>query len=118
MAELRKRKDMDPAYTWDLSTLYQDDQAWEKDLTSLDEEADRTAAFQGRLKDAASIRAYLDAVTALDRRVSNLYVYASCRHDEDTAENDAKTLLAKISAKYAEVMAKISFAEPEILSLR
>ncbi len=117
MAELRKRKDMDPAYTWDLSTLYQDDQAWEKDLTSLDEEADRTAAFQGRLKDAASIRAYLDAVTALDRRVSNLYVYASCRHDEDTAENDAKTLLAKISAKYAEVMAKISFAEPEILSL-
>ena len=117
MAELRKRKDMDPAYTWDLSTLYQDDQAWEKDFTSLDEEADRTAAFQGRLKDAASIRAYLDAVTALDRRVSNLYVYASCRHDEDTAENDAKTLLAKISAKYAEVMAKISFAEPEILSL-
>ena len=117
MAELRKRKDMDPAYTWDLSTLYQDDQAWETDLTSLDEEADRTAAFQGRLKDAASIRAYLDAVTALDRRVSNLYVYASCRHDEDTAENDAKTLLAKISAKYAEVMAKISFAEPEILSL-
>ena len=38
MAEaLKERKDMDPAYQWDLSSLYTDDAAWETALQGLDE---------------------------------------------------------------------------------
>ncbi len=54
--ELKERKDCDPRYQWDLTTLYRDDSAWEKDLASLGAAADAVAAFQGKLRDAASIR--------------------------------------------------------------
>ena len=38
MAELLKeRKDMDPAFTWDLATLYPSDADWEADFGRLEE---------------------------------------------------------------------------------
>ena len=115
--ELKERKDCDPRYQWDLTTLYRDDSAWEKDLASLGAAADAVAAFQGKLRDAASIRGYFDAETALERKLDNVYTYAMLRHDEDTAKDDAQVLLAKAGAAYAQVVTKVSFAEPEILSL-
>ncbi|MGI6107514.1 MAG: oligoendopeptidase F [Lachnospiraceae bacterium] len=117
MAELKDRKDMDPAYTWDLSSLYRDDQAWEKDFAALDAAAAKVTAYRGKLKDAAAIRGLFDAETDLMRKVSNIYSYAARRHDEDTAADDAMALVAKAAAKYAEISAEVSFAEPEILSL-
>lgn len=117
MAELKERKDCDPKYQWDLTTLYENDSAWEKDLAALTPAADAVAAFQGKLKDANAVRSYFDAETDLERKLDNVYTYAMLRHDEDTAKNDAQVLLAKAGAIYAQIAARISFAEPELLSL-
>lgn len=32
--ELKERKELDPAFQWDLTSLYEDDQAWEAASTS------------------------------------------------------------------------------------
>ena len=56
---------MDPAYQWDLSSLYTDDAAWETALQGLDECITKTAAFEGTLTTAEAIRAYFDASTEL-----------------------------------------------------
>ena len=117
MAELKERKDCDPKYQWDLTTLYENDSAWEKDLAALTPAADAVAAFQGKLKDANAVRSYFDAETDLERKLDNVYTYSMLRHDEDTAKNDAQVLLAKAGAVYAQIAARISFAEPELLSL-
>ena len=108
---LKERSEMDPQYQWDLSSMYKDDAAWEHDFATLDEQVQAMTAFAGTLKDAVSIGAYLDAGTELSRKLSNLYCYASMRRSEDTRAEAGQSMYARITAKYVQAMAAISFAE-------
>lgn len=114
---LKERSAIDPQFQWDLTKLYKDDAAWEQMLAGLDKQVQAVAAFAGRLKDAKTIREYLDASMTLSRTLSNLYCYASMRRSEDTRAEAAQSMYARISAAYAGAVAALSFAEPEILAL-
>ena len=114
---LRERSQIGVQDTWDLSRLFSDDAAWEQALTALPTKVDAVSAYAGRLKDAGTIRAYLDAATDLSRALSDLYCYASMRHSEDTRDETAQSMYARIGAQYARAAAALSFAEPEILAL-
>ena len=118
MAELLKeRKDMDPAYMWDLSTLYKDDEAWAKDKDQLEEMISQLSQYQGTLNNAKNIRTFFDFDTKLSRKLSDYYCYASLRNCEDTRNNDGQAMEAKAFEIYTKYATAISFAEPEILSL-
>ena len=114
---LKDRSEIDSQYKWDLTRLYKDDAAWEQELAGLNRQMQTVAAFAGRLKEAKTIREYLDASVTLSRTLSNLYCYASMRRSEDTRAEAAQSMYARISAAYAGAVAALSFAEPEILAL-
>ena len=114
---LKERRELDPQFMWDLTSMYATDEEWEKALSTLEESIRKAAAFQGRLTDAQSIAAYLDAATELGRTLSNLYCYASMRRSEDTRAEAAQSMYARINANYVKAISAIAFAEPEILSL-
>ena len=114
---LKERRELDPQFMWDLTSMYATDEEWEKALSTLEESIWKAAAFQGRLTDAQSIAAYLDAATELGRTLSNLYCYASMRRSEDTRAEAAQSMYARINANYVKAISAIAFAEPEILSL-
>ena len=114
---LKERRELDPQFMWDLTSMYATDAEWEKALSTLEEAIRKAAAFQGRLTDAQSIAAYLDAATELGRALSNLYCYASMRRSEDTRAEAAQSMYARINANYVKAISAIAFAEPEILSL-
>ena len=92
--ELQERNQMDPQYQWDLSSLYENDAAWEADFASAPTLIEKTAAFQGKLTGAAKVRACLDASTELTRRLDNLLTYAQLRQSEDTRSTKAQELWA------------------------
>ena len=118
MAEaVKERAQTDPAYRWDLSSFFKDDAAWEEGLNELDELIAKAASFQGKLKDAETIKAYLEAEDALDRKSSLVYVYASSRRDEDTRAADAQAMFARAYGKIVAAGEAVSFSVPEILSL-
>ena len=114
---LKERRELDPQFMWDLTSMYATDEEWEKALSTLEEAIRKAAAFQGRLTDAQSIAAYLDAATELGRTLSNLYCYASMRRSEDTRAESAQSMYARINANYVKAISAIAFAEPEILAL-
>lgn len=114
---LKERSEIAAQYKWDLTRLFADDAAWEQALAGLDKQVKEVAAFAGRLKDAGTIREYLDASMSLSRTLSNLYCYASMRRSEDTRAEAAQSMYARIAAAYAGAVAALSFAEPEILAL-
>lgn len=114
---LKERRELDPKYQWDLTKMYATDAEWEAELADLDARIDAMAAFAGTLRDAVSIGAYLDASTGLERRLSDLYCYASMRRSEDTRAEAAQSMYARITAKYVKAVSAVAFAEPEILSL-
>ncbi|MDD4851174.1 MAG: oligoendopeptidase F [Gemmiger sp.] len=112
-----ERGEIDPQYQWDLTPLYPSDAAWEADFAGVDADIDALPAFAGTLSTAQAIHAYLAAETALLRRLSNLYCYASLRRSEDTRADAAQSMFARVSAKYVRAGAVLSFAQPEILAL-
>lgn len=114
---LKERSELDPQFQWDLTPMFESDAAWETALDSLDADIESLAAFAGKLTDAVTIGAYLDASTEVGRKAERLYCYASQRHDEDTRDDKAQSMYARIGSKYVKMAAALSFAQPEILSL-
>ena len=99
MAEqLKDRKDMDPAFLWDLSSLFKDDEAWEEAFAGLSQKVDAVAAFDGKIvqaddgETAKNIRALLEAETELDLLLSDLFSYANLRRSEDTRAPQAQPM--------------------------
>ena len=114
---LKERSELDPQFQWDLTPMFESDAAWETALDSLDADIESLAAFAGKLTDAVTIGAYLDASTEGGRKGERLYCYASQRLDEDTRDDKAQSMYARIGSKYVKMAAALSFAQPEILSL-
>lgn len=114
---LKERNELDPAFQWDLTSLYKDDSSWEADLSGLDSMIQQAASFQGTLSSAGSIRQYLDVSTRLDRLLSDLFCYANLRRSEDTRGEQAQSMYARIYTKYVSAVSDTAFAVPEILSL-
>ncbi len=115
--KIRERSEISKEYKWDLTPLYKDDSAWEEALPKLDEKLEKCVALQGKLTDAASVKAYLEYETDLELLLSDLFVYASLRKSEDTRADDAQGMYARIYHKYVEIVTATSFSRPELLSL-
>jgi oligoendopeptidase F len=74
----------DPRYVWDLSTIFRDDAAWEAERQALLAEAPKLAALrEGFGRDAASLRAALDQMSAVNQRLRRLWTYASALASTD-----------------------------------
>lgn len=117
MTELKERSEMDPAYEWDLSSLYKNDEAFEEALKGMDALTAKVSAYQGKLKDAHTIHSYLLDDTALSLAMNNVMTYASLRRSEDTRDPAAQSMYGRANAVYAQVSAAAAFGQPEILSL-
>lgn len=115
--ELKERSQMDPAFMWDLTSLFESDEAWEKAFAELDGKVEAAAAYQGKLCDAQTIHAFLEEDTALSRLLDDLFCYANLRKSEDTRAQAAQQMYARAYGAYVKTVTALSFAEPEILSL-
>ena len=114
---LKERNEIEEEYHWDLSSMFESDDAWEKAYSELDEKIAGIVAFQGKLNNAETIREYLDCQEDLDRAVSLVHVYASSRRDEDTRASKAQNMYARAYSKAVQAYEASSYAVPEFLSL-
>ncbi len=114
---LKERQEIENQYKWDLTPMYSSDEAWEEALKTVDEKIGIVAAFQGKLSDAKTIRAYLEASTDLELLLDDLFTYASLRNTEDTRAEQAQSMYSRIYGKYVQASAATSFGSPEILKL-
>ena len=99
----------DSRHVWDLSTLFKDDAAWEAERQALLAEAPRLAALrEGFTRDAASLRAGLDRLSAVQQRVRRVFTYASAQVSTDNRDarnqersSQARSLWGQLSAATA-----------------
>ena len=120
MAEikLKKREEMDPAYCWDLSSLFGSDEEFEKTEQELAKKIEAFRAKQGTMKESAE--ALYDVLSGLDdisRVFSSLYVYASQKYHQDMGNQKYQGYAGKMDSMMAVLADASSFVEPEILEL-
>ena len=113
-----KRNEVPAELTWDLSDIYKDTAAWEADGKKAMDLADQLAAMEGRAAESASslLRA-MDLYAECMERTYSVYSYAMMKNDEDTRESAGQELVFRAQNLNTKVSEKISFLEPEILSL-
>ena len=115
--EVKDRKDIDVKDTWNLESIYANNELWEEDYAVLEKDAAEFAKLKGAIEaDVSKIPAVLDAYYGLHRRLSKLSVYARMRFDQDTADSTYQTMAAKIGSLGVKIGAASAFVEPEILS--
>ena len=112
--EVKDRKDIDVKDTWNLESIYANNELWEEDYAALEKDAAEFAKLKGAIEaDVSKIPAVLDAYYGLHRRLSKLSVYARMRFDQDSTY---QTMSAKIGSLGVKIGAASAFVEPEILS--
>ena len=115
--EVKDRKDIDVKDTWNLESIYANNELWEEDYAALEKDVAEFAKLKGAIEaDVSKIPAVLDAYYGLHRRLSKLSVYARMRFDQDTADSTYQTMAAKIGSLGVKIGAASAFVEPEILS--
>ena len=115
--EVKDRKDIDVKDTWNLESIYANNELWEEDYAALEKDAAEFAKLKGAIEaDVSKIPAVLDAYYGLHRRLSKLGVYARMRSDQDTTDSTYQTMSAKIGSLGVKIGAASAFVEPEILS--
>ena len=115
--EVKDRKDIDVKDTWNLESIYANNELWEEDYAALEKDAAEFAKLKGAIEaDVSKIPAVLDAYYGLHRRLSKLSVYARMRFDQDTTDSTYQTMSAKIGTLGVKIGAASAFVEPEILS--
>lgn len=114
--EVKDRKDIDVKDTWNLESIYANNELWEEDYAALEKDAAEFAKLKGAIEaDVSKIPAVLDAYYGLHRRLSKLSVYARMRFDQDTTDSTYQTMSAKIGSLGVKIGAASAFVEPEIL---
>lgn len=107
-----------PNDTWDLTTIFKSDEAFEEALKEVEGYLGKEEQFKGHLADSANT--LYDALALEDEigtKLEKVYVYAHLKQDQDTSndkytgfESRAHQLIIKISSAW-------SFLVPEILQI-
>ncbi len=114
--DYNKRVEINKEYTWDLSCFYKSDELWEEDLNKLKKDLQKITEFQNKVMDSSnSLYNALECYYGLINKISQIYIYASLKHDEDLANSKYSLYFTKAYALYSEFISLSSFLVPEIL---
>ena len=116
--QLPPRSKVDPANTWDLSSLFPSDDAWESAFTQWEKQIDQYAKHQGQLAEgpealAACLKFDLDFERVGDR----LGNYAFLKTAEDVAESQYQRMQGRYMNVASRASQAASFIRPEILAI-
>lgn len=117
MAKVITRDEQKLENTWDLTTIFESDEAFDAEYEKLESHIGDEEKFQGNIDSVESLAEALEMQRELGNRLGRLFVYAHLKHDQDTSndtysalESRARTLAVKFSSAW-------SFLTPEILKL-
>ena len=112
---LRLRKDVPATDQWDLSRLYADDKAWERDLERYRGLAANIPSFKGTLGNGAeALAAALVFLRDLGLFEERLAAFAALRESEDQGLSASRDRTARFMMCQAETQAAWSYFDPEI----
>ena len=113
-----KRSEVPVSETWDLSSLFESDEAWMEVLVQFDKEIAGLAQFSGRLAESAGILAQCLAFDVkLDRLGERLGTYAFLKTTEDQGNSHYQGFVARYQNLATKAGQAASFVRPEILSI-
>jgi oligoendopeptidase F len=121
MAKTKKlpaRRQVKPADTWDLASLFESDADWERSFATWEKQMPRYEEFRGTLGDSpAALARCLEFDSDFGRAAERLGTYAHLKTAENMANSDYQRMLGRYEHAATLAAEAASFIRPEILAL-
>lgn len=114
---MKKRKEIDKKYKWDLASYYKDDVSWENAFEEYSQKIKKLSDFNGKLTNKQSVLSCLNLLEELDLLAEPLYIYAHCLKDLDVTNSKSQERYSKIENKLTEHSISSSFITPQLTKL-
>jgi oligoendopeptidase F len=115
---LPSRKDVSPADTWDLTSLFVSDAAWETAFAEWEAMIPEYAVYRGTMSQSAGqLLKALQFDLRLERAGDKLGTYAFLKSTEDVAEGVYQGMKARYMGIAAKAMEAGSYFRPEIMAI-
>ena len=108
-----KREEVKNEYKWKIEDIFASDEEWEKEFARLEKEIN-FSCFAGKLNDADTLLKFFKADDEFGKAFEKLAVYASMKHDEDSAVAKYSAYDAKIYSIYTKYATGQAFFSPEM----
>lgn len=113
-----KREDVPAEFTWDLSDIFVDDEAWKDEYEALGSLPAEYEAYRGHLGDSAeTLFEYLKFNDAASVRLEKLYGYANCKSDQDTSNAFYQDMRGKAVNIFVATASAGAFVTPELIAI-
>ncbi|MBF7019088.1 oligoendopeptidase F [Staphylococcus sp. 18_1_E_LY] len=107
-----------PEYTWDLTTIFESDEAFEAAFKEVESYLGQEEQFKGHLGDSAeTLYQALALEDEAEAKLEKVYVYAHLKQDQDTANDKYTGFEARAHQLIIKFSSSWSFLVPEILQI-
>ena len=118
VVRLPERSEVDVNDTWDLSSLFPSDDAWEKALAEFEKQIPRYQEFRGKLGESAqSLADCLDFDSEVNQIGERVAYYAMLKTSEDQANSDYQGMMMRFQNIAVGAGEAASYMRPEILAI-
>jgi oligoendopeptidase F len=114
---LKKRNQISSKHKWDLSAIYKNDQAWERDFSYLKKNFSSLLKYKGKLDSSKYLYNFLIKNNTLGMIEENLLVYAYMRFYEDAGNKHYETLKGRVDMLMSEMATALTFVSKELSSI-
>lgn len=116
--KLLPRNEVDSEFTWDLTDIYKNDEAWYDDYEKAKKYEDKILLYKGKLSESAvSLYEYMQLNDDLSVILDSLINYAHRKSDEDTADSKYQNMSGQLTQLLVSLGSVSSFETPELLSI-
>lgn len=116
--QLPTREEVPVELTWDLTTIYANDDEWEKAFNAAAEKIADFKKYEGTLDQGAeAFQEALETMLAVFREVSVVYTYAHLKNDQDTGNSTYQAMSDRALTLVTSATEASSWFEPELLEL-
>lgn len=112
-----KREDQKLENTWDLTAIFESDEAWEKAYKSVESRIGEEAEFKSGIDSVESLLKVLELDREISEAFGKIYVYAHLKHDQDTSNDVYSGLETRARSLAVALNTAWSFLTPAILSI-
>ena len=108
-----KRNEVKTEYKWKVEDIFATDEEWEKEFARL-EKGINFSKFAGKLGDSDTLLKFFKADDEFGKAFDKVAVYASMKHDEDSAVSKYTAYDAKVYSLYTKYATEQAFFSPEM----
>ena len=113
-----ERSEIKQEYKWNLSDIYENYSAWEKDFEKVSELKKELAGFKGQFGNEEKLLEFFQKQEEMDKISYKLYRYPQLARDLNSSDKEAVEYLQKVQFLFAEISTELSWVNSELVENR